>query len=134
MNSNEKTHVRLKPDAKEKLIELCRSLNVSEQRGRSYVLNELIYRARVHNKTLDLKEFLDSDSISEIRAHYGNVSRIGGNLNQLVHILQIRKLRYESGEYEYIKVDTPFLLDIIDKLRLEIEEEKEKLARFLERY
>lgn len=126
--------INIKDEDRSKLEELCVGLDVSPQRGKSFVISKLIEHASVPGGKLDVRDFPDKEMLHTLREHFGNLSRVGGNLNQLVYLLQIRRLRLETGQDNEMVVEVPFLVAVLKELLEEIEEVKDLIADITVKY
>ena len=117
-----------------RLEELCEALDVSPQRGKTFLIGKLIEHATAPEGNLQVREFAPKETTQLLREHYQNLSRVGGNLNQFIHLLQIRRLRLERGEDDELKVEVPFLVAVLKELLEDVEELKGLMVEITERY
>lgn len=68
------------------------------------------------------------DEMEAMKYYYTNLSRIGGLLNQMAHVLNIEDLKYMDGTQEHIRI--PSELDkILNETRKEFRDFKEHLVK-----
>lgn len=119
---------------KRKLEKLCAALDISPHRGKSFVISQLINHAKVEGRTLEMRKFPSQESLELLKEEFANMARVGGNLNQFVHLLQIRRLRLDNGEDEELVVEVDFLVALLKELAEDVEEIKDAIASFVGRY
>ena len=117
-----------------KLEKLCDAIGLSTQRGKSIAIRRLINNARVNGTTPELDELPHKESIELIRAEFGRMARLGGNLNQLIHLLQIRKIKLDCGEAEELVVDADFLVAVLKEINKEVNNIKAMMEDLVRKY
>ena len=116
------------------LDQLCVQLGVSPTRGKGYVIGELIERTSVENGDPYVTPFPSSDFMQTFRNQYADSVRIGSNLNQLVHLLQIENIRLENHEIDSLVVDVEFLLSILKELNILVKAQRDSIKEIARRY
>lgn len=126
------TQIRLEDELYEKLTALVNHFDYPEKGGRSKIISELIRKAKIKGAEVTPDEFLSSYEYEAIRLQYANLSRIGGNLNQLVSLAQHERVAFENKEGEFIHIKVPLLIEYIEELQDELIDTKEKMVKLLE--
>ena len=104
----------------QRLEKLCVAMGLSPERGKSIAIRRLINNAKVNGTTPELDELPNNESLEYIRTEFANMARLGGNFNQLIHLLEIRKVRMDCGEAEELVVDADFLVAVLKEIKKEI--------------
>ena len=119
---------------KKRLESLCKAMGLSCQRGKSAAICRLINRAKVEGTTVDLDELPNKESLEYLRKEFARMARVGGNLNQLVRLLEIKKIRLDTGENDKLDVDADFLVAILQELNKEVDNIKAAIKTFTRKY
>ena len=117
-----------------RLEKLCEAMNLSPQRGKSIAISRLINHAKVSETTPDLKELPNKEYLELLREELQNMVRLGGNLNQLVHLLEIRRIRLDCGETEELVVEADFLVAVLKEINEEVDDIKAMMKSFVSKY
>ena len=123
-----------KPEDRQRLEKLCVAIGLSPERGKSNAISRLINRARVNGTTLELDELPNNESLEYLRKQFAGMARVGGNLNQLVRLLEIKRIRLDTGENDELDVDADFLVAILQEMNKEIDNIKAAINTFTRKY
>ena len=123
-----------KPEDRQRLEKLCVAIGLSPERGKSNAISRLINSARVNGTTLELDELPNNESLEFLRAEFARMARVGGNLNQLVRLLEVKRIRLDTGENDELDVDADFLVAILKELNKEVDNIKDAINTFTRKY
>ena len=118
----------------QRLENLCVAMGLSPERGKSIAIRRLINNARVNGTTPELDELPNNESLEYIRSEFANMARLGGNFNQLIHLLEIRKIRMDYGEAEDLVVDADFLVAVLKEIKKEVNKIKAMMEDLVGKY
>ena len=127
-------NIKISDQDRQRLERLCVAMGLSPERGKSITISRLINHAKVDGRTPELKKLPSIESIELLKNEYENMSKLGGNLNQLVHLLQIRKLRLDTGESEELVVEADFLVAVLKEINKEVDNIKAEMKTFKEKF
>ena len=119
---------------KHRLEKLCVAMNLSPKRGKSIAIRRLINQAKIQGTTVDLDELPNKESVELLRQEFSNLIRLGGNLNQFVHLLHIRRLRLDFGEDDELVVEADYLMALMNELFEEVDKVNEAIVSFVRKY
>ncbi|MEC8067352.1 MAG: hypothetical protein VX154_05815 [Pseudomonadota bacterium] len=134
MKSKKVTGLTLSPETLEKLKKLCIERDTSPSRGKTFIVSELIDKAVFEKKGLYVKPYPSKDIAECLFNHYSNLIRIGSNLNQLQHLLQVKSLMLNMGELDHLEINVPFLLSLLKELNSEVQELAGEIKVVTKRY
>ena len=126
------TQIRLEDELYEKLTALVDHFDYPEKGGRSKVISTLIQRAEIKDSEIIPKELISQQELDAIREQYADLSRVGNNLNQLTHLVQLERVEFEHGERQNISVNVKKLIEILKDLDNEVVDTKQKILKLLE--
>ena len=122
------------PEDRHKLEKICAAMNLSPHQGKSNAIRRLINLTRVEGKTAELDALPNNESLEYLRKEFAGMARVGGNLNQLVRLLEIKRIRLDTGENDELDVDADFLVAILQEMNKEIDNIKAAINTFTRKY
>ncbi|PZP38883.1 MAG: hypothetical protein DI585_06020 [Pseudomonas fluorescens] len=114
--------IRMAPSDVEGLAAWMREQNFNPRRDTSRFIRALV---RGRNTAM----FFTDQSLDGLRFHFSNFARVGGLLNQIVHTLNVSRLRFEAGEIPDVTVNKAELDKTLKDLHREVVEVKKLLLQ-----